>query len=140
MPLNVNVTQHADFLEIIVTGTYDLRDSIDKFSYLLVPSQLTGISKVLIDYRDLSGDINALEKIIYALEIEKRYFEYLAAGGRALQVAYVGSAPQVKNYRPGLEIVKDSKMPFELFTTIAEAHKWLCVSPLNARNSTDLKK
>ena len=47
MSLNVNVIQHVDFLEIIVTGTYDLRDSIDKFSYLLVPSQLTRISKVL---------------------------------------------------------------------------------------------
>lgn len=134
MPLDVKVIQHIDFLEVVVTGVYDLRDAIDKFSYFLVPSQLTGVSKALIDFRDLTGNMAALEKIIYALEIEKRYFAHLEAGGQKLQVAYVGSTRHIKNYRPGSEIVKDSTIPFKLFTSIEEAHKWLCVSAPKTRN------
>jgi hypothetical protein len=59
MFLDVKVIQHIDFLEVVVTGVYDLRDAIDKLSYFLVPSQLTGVSTALIDFRDLTGNMAA---------------------------------------------------------------------------------
>jgi len=44
-------------------------------------------------------------------------------------VAYVGSVHRVGAYEPGLKIAKDSNMPFDLFTNIEEAYKWLGIQP-----------
>ncbi len=127
MTLEIDITRHSDFFEVVVTGTYNLQEAIDKFNYVLMPSSLTGIWKILIDFRKLSGDRSAVEKIIYALEIKERYFEHLATGGPKLQVAYVGSPSQVSTYQPGLDIARKSDMPFMLFTRIEDAHEWLDV-------------
>ena len=77
MTLSINVIQHSDFFQIVVTGTYNLPEAIDKFPYVLTSCNMTGISKFLIDFRELSGDRAALEKIIYALEVQDRYFKHL---------------------------------------------------------------
>jgi len=125
MTLSINVIQRSDFFEIVVTGTYNLQEAIDKFHYVLTSSNMTGISKFLIDFRKLSGDRAALEKIIYALEIQNRYFEHLDKGGPKLLIAYVGTPSQVSTYEPGLEIARQSDMPFTLFTSIEDAYEWL---------------
>lgn len=127
MTLSVDVIRHSDFFELVVTGTFNLQEAIDKFRYVLIPCKLTGISKFLIDFRKLSGDRSAIENIIYALEIEGKYFGHLAAGGPKLLVAYVGSPSQVSTYEPGLEIARQSDMPFTLFTSIEDAYEWLDV-------------
>lgn len=127
MTLSINVIQHSDFFQIVVTGTYNLQEAIDKFHYVLTSCNMTGISKFLIDFRELSGDRAALEKIIYALEVQDRYFKHLDAGGPKLLVAFVGSPSQVSTYEPGLEIARQSDMPFTLFTNIEDAYDWLDV-------------
>lgn len=127
MTFSINVVQHADFFEVVVTGTYYLQEAINKFHYVLTPCNITGISKFLVDFRKLSGDRAALEKIIYALEIQNRYFEHLAAGGPKLLVASVGNPSQTCAYEPGLEIARQSDMPFTLFTSIEDAYEWLDV-------------
>lgn len=128
MSLSVKGIRHEDFLEVVVTGEYDLREAIDNFRSVLIPCYLTGISKVLIDFRKLSGEISAIEKIIYALEVQGKYFEHLASSGQKLVVAYVGRAPLVSTYKPGMKIAMESDMPINLFTSIEDAYEWLCIS------------
>jgi len=53
MALDVKIIQHDAFLEVVVTGTYNMRDAIDRFPYVLSTCRLTGLSKVLIDFRKL---------------------------------------------------------------------------------------
>ena len=125
MALDVKIIQHDAFLEVVVTGTYNMRNAIDRFPYVLSTCRLTGLSKVLIDFRNLTGTPAATEKIIYAFGIQDHYNEYISTGGQELMVAYVGSESHVSTYEPGLKIAKDDNMPFDLFTDIAEAYKWL---------------
>lgn len=63
------------------------------------------------------------------LRIQKAVVFSPSSGGQELIVAYVGSAPHVSIYEPGLKIAKDDNMPFDLFTNIAEAYKWLGIQP-----------
>ena len=65
MSLNIKIIQHDFFLEVVVTGTYDMQDAINRFPSVLSICRLTGLSKVLIDFRNLSGIPEATEKIIY---------------------------------------------------------------------------
>lgn len=127
MSLDVRIHRHNEFLEVVVTGSYDLYEAIDNFPHVLFASQLQGLSKVLIDFRELSGNPAAIEKAIYAFEVRDRYLEHLAFGGQELSVAYVGSSHMVSSYRPGMEVAKASKLSFNLFTDIHRAYEWLNV-------------
>ena len=44
-------------------------------------------------------------------------------------IAYVGNAPQISTYEPGLDIAKESNIPFDLFNNIMDAYEWLNVHP-----------
>lgn len=88
--LKVEVTQNADYLEFIVTGTYDLESAIAKFPLVIAACRQTGKSKVLIDHRDLAGEIMLTQELLYAHRAGEFHQEHLAAGGQPLKIAFVG--------------------------------------------------
>jgi hypothetical protein len=90
--------------------------------------RLTDLSKVLIDYRKLHGEIFAIQKIIYAQTTIDQYKKHLASGGKKLQIAYAGKAPQVSTYKPGLEFAESEGIKEVIVTDdINEAFEWLGV-------------
>ena len=124
MALEIEDIHHNDYLEFIVTGSHDLNDAIDKFVHVLDVAKLTGLKKVLIDYRQLTYSAGGTEKTLYALGTEDQYLKYLESGGQELQIAYL--APAVHTYEPGAEIGKKIKsVQFELFEILDEALAWL---------------
>jgi len=125
MAVDVKHIQHGDYLEIVVTGSYDLNDAINKFSYVLEACRQTGLDKVLIDFRELQREDSATIKSLYAFGVENQYRKYLDSGGHELQVAYVG--PIVMSYEPGMEVAEQRKLPFKLFDNPKEALEWLNV-------------
>ena len=66
MALNGEFVQHTEYLEIIVTGMYDMEEAIDKFPLVLAACRDAKIAKTLIDFRKLGGDVYATEKVMYA--------------------------------------------------------------------------
>lgn len=89
--LKVEVTQHTDYLEFIVTGTYDLESAIAKFPLVIAACRQTGKSKVLIDHRVLAGEIMLTQELLYAHRTGEFYQNHLATGGQPLKIAFVGS-------------------------------------------------
>jgi hypothetical protein len=55
MALDVTFVPHDAFLEVLVTGTYDMQDAIESFPLVLAACRQTGLCKVLIDCCDLAG-------------------------------------------------------------------------------------
>ena len=88
--LKVEVVQHAEFIEFSVTGTYDLESAIAKFPLVITACRQTGKSKVLINHRDLVGEIMLTQELIYAHRIGEFYQNHLATGGQPLKIAFVG--------------------------------------------------
>ena len=125
MAVDVSMTQHSDYLEFVVTGSYDLNDAINKFSYVLEACRHTGLNKVLIDYRELQREDSATLKGLYAYGIENHYMKHLEAGGHEIQIAYVGQV--VMTWEPGMEVAQKRKLPFKLFNNLNEALEWLGV-------------
>jgi len=128
MSIEQEIIRHKKYIEIIASGEFDLRDAINNIPTVMHSCRLSGLSKVLIDYRKLNGDIFAVEKIIYAQESIDQYKNHLASGGKKLQFAYAGKIPQVSTYKPGLEAAASEGIK-EVFVTddIDEAYKWLGV-------------
>ncbi len=125
MTININLSKQSDYLEVAVTGSYDMNDAIYKFSHVLDACRLTDLSKVLIDYKELQAHGSETEKSLYAFGVEEHYQKHLNSGGHELQVAYVG--PQVMNYKPGVKMAKNGGLPYKLFDNRNEAFEWLNV-------------
>jgi hypothetical protein len=129
MALDVEIIPHDALLEVIVTGTYDMQDAINRFLHVLSACRISGLSKVLIDFRDLAGIPATTEKVLYAFGIQDHYYKHISTGGQEIMVAYVGRPPLVSTWELGLQIAKDHDIPLDLFTNVEEAYKWLGVHP-----------
>jgi hypothetical protein len=124
MAIDVKTIKHNDYLEFVVTGSHDLNEAIDKFPQILDVCKITGLKKVLIDYRELIYPVGGTEKTLYAIGTEDQYLKYLESGGHELQIAYL--APMVICYEPGAEIGRNVKhVQFELFDKLDKAREWL---------------
>ena len=127
MALNGEFVQHTDYLEIIVTGMYDMEEAIVKFPRVLAACRDAKVAKALIDFRRLEGDEHATEKVMYAWEIEGHYRNHLSTGGQKLQIAYLGQSPLVSTFEPGVEFAESKGLPFALFEDSRKAIEWLGV-------------
>ena len=129
MALDMKVIQHNKYLEIIISGIFDLNDAVDKFPKLLAACRSTGLQNILIDFRAIEGEPKATEKVLYTLGIQNHYQKYISSGGEPLKLAFVGKAPFVSDYEPGEMVAQNENLPFNLYTNIDEAFKWLNVKP-----------
>ena len=127
MSLKVDIIQHKEYVEANVSGEYDMQEAIDKFSMVLNACKISSRPKVLVDFRELDGNIYAVQKIIYSLKVIDKIYNYFASRGKDLQFAYVGKAPQVSTYEPGLEIAERQAIQAIVTDDINEAFEWLGV-------------
>ncbi len=75
----------------------------------------------------LTSHLAAIEKVIYAIGIKEHYEKHLDTGGQPLRIAYVGKAPQISTYEPGLDLAKSEQLPFTVTTNLDKALAWLGV-------------
>ena len=129
MSLNVRIEQFPKYLRVIVTGNYDLQEAINRFPSVLSVCLLTGLNKVLIDYRELQGLQAATEQALYTFGIQEQYNDYLIKGGEELRIAYVANTP-LTSFEPGVNIVKNSNYSWALFSDMEAACEWLGIEPI----------
>lgn len=93
MAIIIDTKRHKDFLEIIVTGSYDLNQAINKFSQIYLYCNIAGLQKVLIDYRELQKNTGDTEKYLFGAGIADSYNNYLSSGGMSCNLLF--SHPQL---------------------------------------------
>ena len=125
MGFDLRIIPHDDYLEIVVTGSYDLDDAVNKFPHVLDVCRHKGLQKVLIDFTKVQGEGGSTEQSLYTFGIEDHYKKYLKSGGHELKIAYVGS--MVASYEPGVKIAELGELPFKLFDQNNKALEWLSV-------------
>lgn len=129
MTLKINIVQHDIYLDIKVSGKYNLTDSLDKFKNVLAACKTTGATKILIDFRSIEGLPQVTEKMLYTLGIQDHYEHYISQGEKPCKMAFVGKPPIITSDDPGLLIDLNEDLPFSLFTDMDKAYKWLEVTP-----------
>jgi hypothetical protein len=127
MALQVEITPAVTHLLVLVSGSFSLEEAKVKFPALVSACRTFGLSKVIVDFRSVSGNIAATEKILYALDVHDHYEQHIAAGGENLKIAFLGSPPLVSTYEPGHEVALEAGLPTDIFTDLSEACEWLGV-------------
>ncbi len=125
MKIDTKFHNKTDHLLAEVTGEYDLNEAAQWFALVLHACSNYDKEKVLVDFRKLCGMPKATEKMLYAMNTVEKYFEYIRDSGMMLKVAYLGNAPHVSTFEPGLDHAKSLGIPVNVFTDEEEARTWL---------------
>ena len=92
--MKVEIQKKDDYLVVTVIGNYDLNEAIKKFPLVITACRQTGLTKALIDYRDLEGDIPTTLDFLYTLQVIELYKAHRSAGGPPIRFAFVGANPK----------------------------------------------
>lgn len=126
MSLNVEFINNGDYLEVKATGKYSLEEAIKHFPKVLDTCADLDLTKVLIDYSKLQGNIYALQKILYTDQTIFILKKHYAETGKDIKFAYLGGA-HVSEYEPGQELADIKGMQSITTNDINEALSWLDV-------------
>lgn len=125
MGLEYKTVQHKDYFEVIFLGDFNFQEAINNIPLLISTSRQSGISKFLIDYRELKGNIFAIQKILFSMRNIEFTRDHLATGGQEIKTAFLGSPPLVSTFEPGIENSKNAGLAVEIFTEAEKAMAWL---------------
>jgi hypothetical protein len=121
--LEMEVTRKSDYLVFTVTGKYNLHEAIERFPMVLAACRQTGLSRALIDYRDLEVEAWATQDILYAQGVGDYYKQYLSTGGGAIRVAFL--APEPRPWQDGEAIAEGYGLDALTTTDYNQALNWL---------------
>lgn len=127
MPLTLAIAPREQYLEARISGEFDVREAAETFPALFSSCKLAGATKLLVDYRDVNGDITAVEKIIYAQRGVECILEWLGGRARELKLAYLGNVTHVSSFEPGADLATEAGLAVLVTSNRERALHWLGV-------------
>jgi len=91
----------------------------------------SGVSKILVDHRDIPNTLSTMERYRYATEIANHF--------RGIKIAFVQDAPLRDPTRFGETVAVNLGANIRLFTTLEDAYDWLEVEPASKLDAGDGK-
>ena len=120
MDSKIDYKLYKDWLLVTITGTYNADDWKDLkfFKTLIAQCQTTGCQKILIDARELKGDIPIIERFEYGENIA------LVSEGNYI-FAMVGPKEQILPDKFFENVATNRGAIVKVTADIDEAHQWL---------------
>ena len=123
MELDFRMTEDSGCLEVVVSGSFDLDEAIEKFANVMGSRHQLGITKLLVDYTELNEQILVSEKIIYSYCIKDYYRVCRETRSPEIQMAFVFQS--IMDNDPCADLAKTYDLPLSSFDDRGEAFGWL---------------
>jgi len=130
MSLNISIDPRPDYLNVLVTGAYDLDIALELLGNVLQASIHHKLPKILIDFRELQGiPAYMTEDFIYADSATQLIQKYIDVTGRPPRMAYLAPKTILEDGKYATKVAAaygytDAKRT----TDMEEALEWLGVS------------
>ena len=128
MGYKLHIETRETYLYLSLTGDYDPDQALRDFGRLLDACTESGMSKVLIDYRDLKNPIlSVTDRYQYIAAVNKQYRDFRTRGGGTLSIAYLSLPdallPPGDNFTE--TVVENFGFPAVETADLNEALRWL---------------
>jgi len=130
MSLKLKIEFVKTHLYAICSGEFNLNEALSIFNEVLTTASEKNISKVLIDYRESTGQFSTIDRYEYAEKTTECWRGFIISGKiKTIKLAYVGKTPIIDPARFG-ETVAKNRGAFNFIVTenIEEALEWLDVN------------
>ena len=127
MGYQLDVRLKETYLYFSLTGEHDPDQVLKDFGRLLDACTETGMSKVLIDYRNLKNiPPGVVDRYQYMWEVNRQYIDFRTRGGGTLRFAYLAPPELITPINLYLETVAESfGFPAIETADLDEALRWL---------------
>ena len=91
MSMAVSIEARSDYLNVLVTGSFEVQPALDLLAEVLDASVHHKLSRILVDYRELQGIPSAMiETYIYSASGATLVQQYVGVVGESPRMAYLG--------------------------------------------------
>ena len=122
------LVQYPEYLHYLISGTFNLQDSIDHFTEVLGDARSSGITRILYDSRNMQGYPDATAKIVAFENIKFKHDSFLRFGGEPLRIAFLSKENNVREHTPGLNVLRQSALNTVLTADFNYALAWLGIN------------
>lgn len=121
--LNVCFEVHATHVLAVCEGCYAFSDAVRVFELACESSREHGHSKLLIDFRKITGTLTAIQRFELSEKTADLYFKKPYTYLR--KIVLLGHEPIVDPNRFGELVAQNRGMPVKVCTDVQEALTWL---------------
>ncbi len=138
MAMNLQVFVESDRIRAVVTGEFSLEDAKRTFLELMDVVVRHKMEKVLIDGRDLKGNLTVMERFYFGgFTADTVDANVLDGKVHNPQFAYILSEPVIDPYRLGESVAMNRGMRIKMFEDADKAIQWLGLAPSGKGNSAN---
>ena len=123
--------QRDEYLEMVLTGDVDIYEGVQRFAQFANWSQMVSRQRMLIDYRQLRGEVSRTQDCIFGESIGKSYADYLQGGGSPFRLALLGPPSLVDPDSPATRLAAVYGLEMAVFTDRQAAVDWLLGPEVN---------
>jgi hypothetical protein len=130
MSMNMSIEVRSDYLNVLVTGAFDLQIALDLLGEILAASIQHKLPRILIDYRELQAIPPAMtEDYIYAASATQLIQKYVDVAGSPPRLAYLAPKTILEDGEYGTRVAAAyGFFDVKRTTDMDEALEWLGVS------------
>lgn len=127
MSIRTRITTRPENIHVHCEGKFSLENAKRDFVEVVNVMQRTGLAKVLVDGRDVTGQPEVLERFFYGDFVAGAVVKMLEQGfeGVIPQFAYVLEEPMLDRGRLGETVARNRGMNVKVFDNVDEAVEWL---------------
>jgi len=139
MGMILRICAGAGVLRVIALGEFSLAEAERTFLEMLEAVARHKTAKILLDGRELTGDLNTIQRFLYGEFTAHAVARYIRERGvpRAPQFAYVLHEPVLDPQRFGETVAVNRGMWVQAFVNLEDALGWLRVAPATKPDAGD---
>lgn len=130
MSITTQIVPKKEYLEVRIEGPFDLPSSYEATDAILGSVEKYHAVKVLVDFREMTGHVDSMERFQYAENFAKRYMEMVEAGRiKPPRLAFLGRFPQFDPNHFDETVAVNRGVDLRSMDKPQEAWNWLGVQP-----------
>ncbi len=128
--LNMTVDPQADYLRVAFGGIFSVSQASPVSAHVLELTQEYQAKRVLIDFREITGDPTTMERFTLSSVFAAKYILYRSTNKiPATLFAVLGNHPFVDKQKFEEHVAVNRGVPIRIFVDFHQALKWLGVDP-----------
>lgn len=123
--MNLSLHPSGDVLFAYLSGEFSLVEAERTFQQVLEAMEQNNVAKVLLDGRQVTGELTACERFYYGAFVADAVLNKRLAGMPAPRFSYVLRSPVIDPQRLGETVAINRGMNVKAFDDLDEALNWL---------------
>ena len=130
MALTTRIEPKKEYIEVHIEGPFDFQSSLAVNDQILGSIEKYKATRILVDFRKVTGTLEPMERFHYADDFSKKYLEMIQAGRiKHSRLVFLGNYPQFDRNRFDETVAVNRGVSVRATDDPQEVWEWLGINP-----------